>query len=101
MNELNEQIAGTCFGGLPAPGGSILDLDFIVSSTDLSAEEYGDSPLPFLRSLGIDVSGWNPASAVKVLRSTVMSPYLTTDYVAANYVDQFLDAIVTHLAALD
>lgn len=100
MNRLNERIAGECFGGIPATGTTMLAKTFIVSSTELSHEEYGMSPAAFMKELGICVSEWGPGRRVFVLRSTVMSPYLTTDYVDRNYVDVFLAAIADGLAGM-
>jgi len=101
MNELNERIAGKCFGPLPKSGSTMLERTFIVSSTDFTHKEYGNSPLGFLERMGIDTSAWGPGAYLKIIRSTVMSPYLTTDFVEENYVVRFLETIEERLAQLE
>jgi hypothetical protein len=100
MNDLNRRIAGECFGPLPAAGATMLERSFIISSTDFTYEEYGEAPGEFLARMGISEDAWKPKGSVTVLRSTVMSPYLTTDYVDTNYVERFLDDITRRLEAL-
>lgn len=45
---------------------------------------------PF-KGLGFSKKEWLRVKKVKVLRSVIMSPYLTPDYVDENYVGLFLD----------
>jgi hypothetical protein len=71
-------------------GESMLQKSFIISSTDLTKEEYGDTPLGALARIGIAKSEWDRVGSMKVARSVVMSPYLTTDYVDEDYVARLL-----------
>jgi glutamate/tyrosine decarboxylase-like PLP-dependent enzyme len=85
MNALNREIKEH----LSYRQGTIHAYDFIVSSTDLSEEEYGDTPLGFLQRLGIPEEEWRRVGSVFVLRSTIMSPYLTPDYTDEDYLAKF------------
>lgn len=90
MNRLTAFIADEILGYLPEKGKVILDRKFIVSSTEFSHEEYKDSPFPFLQKIGFSKAEWDKVQSVKIIRSVIMSPYLTTDYVDDNYVDIFI-----------
>ncbi len=93
MNALTALIAESAFGYRQREGESMLQKSFIVSSTDLTKEEYGDTPLVALARIGIAKSEWDRVGAMKVARSVVMSPYLTTDYVDEDYVARFLERL--------
>jgi hypothetical protein len=88
---LTSFIVDNILGSMPEIGKSMLTKDFIVSSTDLTHEEYADSPLLFLSEIGIDEKEWRRVGSVKVARSVIMSPYLTPDYVDENYVDLYIN----------
>lgn len=91
MNRLTAYIADKILGFLPENGKLMLDKKFIVSTTDFTYEEYKDSPLPFLRDvLGFPGKEWKKVRKVKIIRSVIMSPYLTPDYVDKNYVETFI-----------
>jgi glutamate/tyrosine decarboxylase-like PLP-dependent enzyme len=91
MNRLTAFIADEILGYLPKNGKLILDRKFIVSTTDFTIEEYENSPLPFLQRIGFSKEEWNKVKTVKIIRSVIMSPYLTPDYVDENYVEMFID----------
>jgi len=91
MNALNDVIKAEKFSfkkGVP-----LAARQFVISSTTLSREEYGDSPLKFVRSLGISKAEWEAVGEVTVLRSCVLTPYLTPEYIAKDYVEVFKAAI--------
>ncbi len=90
MNQLTQFIAEKILGFLPEKGKLILDKKFIVSTTDFASEEYKDSPFNFLESIGFSKGEWVRVKKVKIIRSVIMSPYLTPDYVDENYVDTFI-----------
>ena len=98
MNRLNEFVADKILGYLPDERKTMLDKKFIVSSTDFCRDEYGDSPVTFLKGLGFSKEEWLRVKKVKVLRSVIMSPYLTPDYVDENYVGLFLDYLQEELS---
>lgn len=91
MNELTKFIGEKILGPLPEGNQLMLEKTFIVSTTDFTKEEYQNSPLPFLRRIGFSETEWKSIKEVKIIRSVVMSPYLTPDYVDANYVDRFIE----------
>ncbi|MCX6584162.1 MAG: pyridoxal-dependent decarboxylase [Candidatus Aminicenantes bacterium] len=91
MNRLTSFISDEILGYLPRNGKLILDRKFIVSTTDFTIEEYENSPLPFLQRIGFSKEEWNKIRTVKIIRSVIMSPYLTPDYVDVNYVQMFID----------
>ena len=68
--------------------------NFIVSSTEFSKEEYGDIPYEILKkNFNISKKEWDNIGKLKVLRSVIMTPYLTPDYVDAHYVKRFIDYV--------
>ena len=85
MNELNREIKSH----LSYTSGPVHSYDFIVSSTELTKEECGDAPLKFLNELGISEDEWQTFGKVFVLRSCIMSPYLTQDYTEEDYLGKF------------
>lgn len=90
MNNLTEFFSKNILGPIPKGGESMLDKKFIVSDTNFSFEEYGDSPLIFLQKIGFSKMEWNNNHNLTIIRSTIMSPYLTPDYVDENYVDRYI-----------
>lgn len=90
MNALNRVIKGKLHY---TPGSLTLRYDFMVSSTTLSRQEYGDAPVGFLRRLGIGEAEWREVGEVFVLRSTLMSPYRTADFTGMDYTDLFFKCI--------
>ena len=82
----------------------ILAYDFIVSKTELSYHEYGDIPVDFIKKLKIDQKEWfnlEPEERkVVVIRSCIMSPYLTKDYTDEDYVSKFIEVIKSKLQEL-
>lgn len=91
MNLLTTFIAGEILGYLPGKGEIMLDKTFIVSTTDFSHKEYEDIPFRFLKDMGFTKEEWERVHKVKIIRSVIMSPYLTPDYVDENYVKKFLE----------
>ncbi len=49
---------------------------FTLSSTQLTRSEYGDAPLPYLRSMGISKAEWSATRELFMLRAVVLSPHL-------------------------
>jgi len=58
---------------------------FILSSTTLTREEYGDAPLRFLRAMGISGAEWQRTRELFLLRAVVLSP----DFGGANLATEF------------
>jgi len=98
MNKLNQELKENKFClELHKP---ILGKDFIISSTEFTKEVYGNAPLPFLKSLGIDKKEWDKIGKVEILRSTVMTPYLTLDYIEEDYAERFINTIKVKLCEM-
>ena len=90
MNNFNRTIKEKLYY---TPGTLTHQYDFMVSSTSLFRDEYGDTPVDFLKRLGIPESEWDAVGEVFVLRSTFMSPYLTSDFTSMDYIQAFLTCI--------
>ncbi|MCK4763989.1 MAG: tyrosine decarboxylase [Candidatus Aminicenantes bacterium] len=97
MNDLTAYIAEKILGYLPGPGELMLDKKYIVSTTDFRYDEYKDSPLQFLKKIGFSPEEWERVHEVKIIRSVIMSPYLTTDYVEENYVDKYIEYLAEEI----
>ncbi len=74
-------------------GKPILAHEAIVSSTELEVKT--NKALPnYLKAMGIDVSTLDDESSVFVLRSCIMTPYLTSDYTDEDYIERFMAALL-------
>ncbi|MHA1713598.1 MAG: pyridoxal phosphate-dependent decarboxylase family protein [Candidatus Ranarchaeia archaeon] len=100
MNKFNERMKKEHFSYPKDTIRPILEKDFIISDTELSAEEYGDVPKEFVLRLGIPESEWKKVGKVFVLRSCVMTPYLTLDYTKEDYVGKFINTLKEKLSVL-
>jgi tyrosine decarboxylase len=89
MNAFNQQIRAR----FSYQTGPMHGYDFIVSSTSLTENDYGEAPLTFLEQLGIPAQQWVDVKEVFVMRSTVMSPYLTLDYTEVDYLEKFVERL--------
>ena len=89
MNALNRRIKEP----LTYASGMILAKDFMVSSTELSHGEYGDTPQSFVEACGIPASEWQTVGKVFVLRSCIMTPYLTRHYTDEDYVAKYFETL--------
>ena len=56
-------------------GGNLYNLDFVTSHTVFAKDIYGDSPLTFIKSLGINGDEWNQEKKLVIMRASCMSPY--------------------------
>ena len=56
--------------------GSLYSKEYIVSHTDFAIPDYGDSPLAFVKSLGVSGDDWKQVGKVTVIRASVMTPYM-------------------------
>ncbi|MCC3688868.1 tyrosine decarboxylase [Bacillus cereus] len=71
MNKLNHDF----FGQASYVKGHLYNNEFLTSHTDFAVPDYGDSPLPFVRSLGFSKKEWDKERKITVLRACALSPY--------------------------
>lgn len=57
-------------------GGPVYNNDFITSHTDFATDGYGDSPVPYLKSLGFSADDYHKETKVGILRACVLTPFL-------------------------
>jgi tyrosine decarboxylase len=89
MNAFNQKIRAH----LSYESGPMHGYNFLVSSTSLTVDDYGEAPISFLQQLGIPAQQWTKVQQVFVIRSTVMNPYLTTDYTDMDYLAKFFEQL--------
>jgi len=89
MNELNKKmydyssyLAGNLYGNR-----------FITSHTIFAQEDYGDSPLDFVKSLGFTEECWQKEKQVLMLRAAIMTPYMTDDKIFKYYSEAVRDSM--------
>ncbi|MEC2873439.1 tyrosine decarboxylase, partial [Bacillus cereus] len=71
MNKLNHDF----FDQASYVKGGLYNNEFITSHTDFAIPDYGNSPLPFVKSLGFSEGEWDREGKVTVLRACALSPY--------------------------
>lgn len=89
MNRLNEAIYEQC----SYKSGPLYSNDFITSKTSLTGEEYGDTPRAFVARFGIAAGEWERLESVYILRSCIMTPYLTSHTTYEVYWKNFMQAM--------
>lgn len=72
MNLLNQEM----YYNFSYEYGPLYKGDWITSHTVLDRDVYGESPVPFLRTLGITAQEWGRVGRVTILRSSVMHPWI-------------------------
>lgn len=91
LNNLTSFFAKELIGEKPKGHKGLLEKAYLVSSTEFTQDEYGESVISFLKKIGINTSEWGRVKTLKVIRSVIMSPYLTPDYVEKSYADDFIE----------
>jgi tyrosine decarboxylase len=71
--------------------------DFILSKTVLARDTYGWAVADVLNQLGIPELEWTEIGDVFVLRSCMMTPYLTSNQTFSEYLEKFQEALRRHL----
>ena len=97
MNELNQRIYEECSSRL----GPVYVDDFITSKTELGFDRYGTALTTFAVKLGIPVTELESVGHVFVLRSCVMSPYLTSETNYEEYWGHFMNTVVKILKSMN
>jgi tyrosine decarboxylase len=98
MNSLNRKIKDRLSYKPERP---VSSYEFFVSSTSLDHEEYGDAPLGFLEKCGISKEEWDRVHEVFVIRSCIMSPYMTRDFTDMDYLTELFGCFEKVLIAID
>lgn len=94
MDELNQKIYEQCSYN----SGPVFNDDWITSKTDLAYADYGDAPKPFVARLGIPAEEWDAVRSVYVIRSCVLTPFLTNNTTYAEYWGNFMNTMRNVLA---
>ncbi|MFD3449453.1 tyrosine decarboxylase [Microbacteriaceae bacterium 4G12] len=89
MNKLNHDF----FGEASYVKGNIYHNKFITSHTDFAIPDYGNSPLPYVKSLGFSEGEWDKERKVTVLRACALSPYAHDKDVFDEYASKIESAI--------
>ncbi|OPY91557.1 MAG: L-2,4-diaminobutyrate decarboxylase [Syntrophaceae bacterium PtaU1.Bin231] len=89
MNRLNEAIYEQC----SYKSGPLYITDFITSKTSLTSGEYGDTPRSFVARAGIAAGEWERLQSVYILRSCILTPYLTSHTTYETCWENFMDAM--------
>ena len=89
MNRLNEAIYEQC----SYKSGPLYSNDFITSKTSLTGKEYGDTPRAFAARFGIGEGDWERLESVYILRSCIVTPYLTRNTTYEVYWKNFMQAM--------
>jgi hypothetical protein len=89
MNLLNQAIYDRC----SYRSGPVYVNDFITSKTALAREEYGETPRTYVERFGIAKGEWDRLGSVYVLRSCIMTPYLTSNTTYEAYWQNFMAAM--------
>ena len=89
MNHLNKSIYEQC----SYKSGPVYVSDFITSKTALTREEYGETPRLYVEKFGIAASEWDRMGSIYVLRSCILTPYLTSNTTYEEYWQNFMEAM--------
>ncbi|MDT2172505.1 tyrosine decarboxylase, partial [Paenibacillus larvae] len=96
MNKLNHDF----FDQASYVKGGLYHNEFITSHTDFAAPDYGNSPLPYVQSLGFSKAEWDREQKVTVLRACALSPYAHDKDVFTEYAEKMEKAIQQKLEAI-
>nr|WP_244088138.1 tyrosine decarboxylase [Companilactobacillus sp. RD055328] len=93
MNELNHDF----YNKASYVDGNLYSKGYIVSHTDFAQDDYGDSPLNYVKSLGFSEDEWRKAGKVTIIRASVMSPYMNDKENFKYFTSSIHDAIQEYL----
>lgn len=89
MDEVNQKVYDRC----SYKSGPVYSDSWITSKTNLSFDNYGDAPKAFVAKLGIPADEWDRVKNVYVLRSCVLTPYLTRGATYTGYWNNFMNTM--------
>ena len=76
---------------------SVYSKAILTSHTQFTVRDYGDSPLGFVESFGMDEDQWRKAGKVTVLRACALTPFLYDRDVFKTYAGKIKDAMGLYL----
>lgn len=80
--------------------GSLYSKPYIVSHTDFARPDYGDSPLEFVKSLGVSEAEWDRVQKITIIRASVMTPYMNKKENFEYFAPKIKEAIQKDLEAI-
>ena len=80
--------------------GNLYNNPYIVSHTVFSKTDYGDSPLKFIKELGISEQEWNRVGKITIIRASVMTTYMNDPEKFAYFASKIKEAIKTDLESI-
>lgn len=96
MNDLNLKFyQKASFVGVP-----VYNNDFITSHTDFATDGYGDSPVPYIESLGFSADDYHKETKVGILRACVLTPFLYDEDNFAAYAPKIKSAMEEKLTQI-
>jgi tyrosine decarboxylase len=73
---------------------------FITSHTRFSTDDYGNTPVTFIETLGLDKEEWASEKSVTLLRASILDPYLSSRELFDDYMEVLTDAFGQRLAKI-
>ncbi|MDI9206567.1 pyridoxal-dependent decarboxylase [Ligilactobacillus saerimneri] len=73
MNDLTQAIAEYTS---TSKGGDLYSLDVLITDSQFNPETYGDAPVEFIKSLGINGEEYHTEGKLEILRSSCMTPWV-------------------------
>jgi glutamate/tyrosine decarboxylase-like PLP-dependent enzyme len=73
---------------------------FITSHTRFSTDDYGNTPVTFIETLGLDEGDWAIEKSVTLLRASILDPYLSSRELFDNYMEVLTEAFNQRLTKI-
>lgn len=70
---------------------------FTLASTTLTYDALGEALVPFLQNLGVHAAEWKPGASMHVLRSVMMTPFVSNPTLKAFYRERLIEEITSAL----
>jgi tyrosine decarboxylase len=73
---------------------------FITSHTRFSTDDYGNTPVTFIETLGLDKDEWASEKSVTLLRASILDPYLSSRELFDEYMEVITGAFNQRLTRI-
>ena len=73
---------------------------FITSHTRFSTDDYGNTPVTFIETLGLDEDEWATEKSVTLLRASILDPYLSSRELFDDYMEVLTEAFTQRLTKI-